>query len=29
MGLGALEDMQGLVHLGLGFSGSGAMGFRV
>ena len=29
MGLGALEDMQGLVHLGLGFRGSGGMGFRV
>ena len=29
MGLGALEDVQGLVHLGLGFRGSGAMRFRV
>ena len=29
MGLGALEDVQDLVHLGLGFRGSGAMRFRV
>ena len=29
MGLGALEDVQGLVHLGLGFKGSGDMRFRV
>ena len=29
MDLGALEDVQGLVHLGLGFRGSGARSYEV
>ena len=29
MGLGALEDVQGLVHLGLGFRGSGVQGLSL